>query len=139
MVLALPVHAATITVTTTDDEYDENAGACSLREAIVAANTNTAFGGCDAGAEGVDTITLPAGTYELTTDGDGEDEAATGDLDITEALIIEGADEATTIIDGQEDDRIFQTIEPFIGPDTSLMMSNLTIQNGEVEDEAGPF
>ncbi|NOT60925.1 MAG: CSLREA domain-containing protein, partial [Acidobacteria bacterium] len=54
---------ATITVNTTADENNVGA-ACSLREAIVAANTNAAFGGCTAGAAGLDTIqfNLGAGT-----------------------------------------------------------------------------
>jgi len=54
-VFATPARAATITVTTTADEYGAGAG-CSLREAIRAANSNAAFGGCSAGAAGADTI-----------------------------------------------------------------------------------
>ena len=41
---------------------------CTLREAIIAANTNAAFGGCAAG-RGDDVIVLPAGTYEMTGAG----------------------------------------------------------------------
>ncbi|MFN8524589.1 MAG: CSLREA domain-containing protein [Chloroflexota bacterium] len=41
--------AATIQVTTSADENNTNLSACSLREALVAANTNAAFGGCPAG------------------------------------------------------------------------------------------
>src|SRR3954451_11338058 len=59
--------AASITVNTTADEYDTGAG-CSLREAIQAANTDAAFGGCAAGS-GADTISVPAGTYTLTLTG----------------------------------------------------------------------
>jgi CSLREA domain-containing protein len=54
-------HAATITVNTTFDEFN-NDGDCSLREAILAANTNSAVDGCTGGWL-ADTITLPAGTY----------------------------------------------------------------------------
>ena len=55
----------TITVTTTTDEFNTPApSACSLREAIRAANL-------DAGA---DTIVLPAGTYTLTISGDDGDD-----------------------------------------------------------------
>lgn len=41
---------AVIYVTTTNDEYDMNGtgAGCSLREAIHAANTDAAFGGCPA-------------------------------------------------------------------------------------------
>lgn len=52
------VHAATPTllVTTATDENGTNPAACSLREALIAANNNTAFGGCGAGQTGYDTI-----------------------------------------------------------------------------------
>lgn len=50
--------AATITVNTTDDEFGAGVG-CSLREAIQAANTDAAFGGCPAGS-GDDVISFAA-------------------------------------------------------------------------------
>ncbi len=62
---SVPAYAATITVTTTADTT-ANDGVCTLREAIVAANTNTASGAmageCVAGSAGMDTInfTIPA-------------------------------------------------------------------------------
>ncbi|MCS6909343.1 MAG: CSLREA domain-containing protein, partial [Anaerolineales bacterium] len=84
-----PAYAASITVNTTDDELN-NDGDCSLREAIQAANTNTAVSGCTAGS-GDDTITVPAGTYTLTIPGNNEDNGQTGDLDITSNITIIGA------------------------------------------------
>lgn len=62
--------AATITVTTTADE-DGNPGpgtGCSLFEAVTAANTDAAYGGCTAGS-GSDTINVPAGLYNLPVNG----------------------------------------------------------------------
>jgi CSLREA domain-containing protein len=56
-------------VTTTADELNAN-GNCSLREAIRAANTDTAVDACPAG-KGADVIFLPAGTYSLTIAGAG--------------------------------------------------------------------
>jgi CSLREA domain-containing protein len=54
--------AATITVTSTADGAGANDGVCTLREAIIAANTNTASGAaageCVAGTAGLDTITF---------------------------------------------------------------------------------
>jgi hypothetical protein len=50
----VPVQAATIPV----------GGACTLVDAIVAANTDTATGGCPAGS-GADTIVLPAGSTQI--------------------------------------------------------------------------
>lgn len=126
----LPVRvaqAATIAVDTTTDEYNTGTS-CSLREAITAANTDAAFGGCSAGS-GADTITLPAGAYVLTLTGVGEDSNATGDLDVLSSIIIDGAGQATTIIDGNATDRIIDTQ----GNSTirSIEITDLTLQNGD--------
>lgn len=86
------VKAAVITVTTGADEYGEGP-ACSLREAIQAANTDLPFGGCPAGF-GADTIYLGAGTYVLTRTTDdplNTPDEAYGDLDINTAMTIIGA------------------------------------------------
>jgi CSLREA domain-containing protein len=93
----IPVaHAATIVVNTTDDELNSD-GDCSLREAIHAANIDTAVSGCAAG-DGADTITLPAGYYTLTIPGTDEENNVTGDLDINSYLTINGDGEGSTII-----------------------------------------
>ena len=82
--------AATINVTTTVDEYG-GGGDCSLREAIQAANSNAAFGGCPKGDDAsTDVIKLPAGLYTLTRGSAGEDANAEGDLDVTESVKIIG-------------------------------------------------
>lgn len=117
--------AATIAVNTTDDSPSETL--CNLRQAIRAANTNTAVGGCAAGDIGVDTIVLPAGLYTLTISGPHENDAQTGDLDIHEDLMIQGFDRATTIIDGAKLDRIFEVISG-----VAVTITNLTMQNGLV-------
>jgi CSLREA domain-containing protein len=72
----------TFDVTKPDDTNDGDctAGDCSLREAVNKANT----------CPGSQTINLPADGYMLTLDGDDEDLGATGDLDITDDLIIIG-------------------------------------------------
>jgi len=68
---AMSAEAATIDVNTTGDTI-ANDGVCSLREAVIAANTNTASGAmageCTAGeaAPTVDDINIPAGNYDLT-------------------------------------------------------------------------
>ncbi|MCA1899789.1 MAG: CSLREA domain-containing protein, partial [Chloroflexi bacterium] len=100
-----PARAATITVNVTTDENTNN-GNCSLREAIVAANTNAAYNGCPAGA-GADTIVLTGGsTYALTINGNGND----GDLDITSAITIQSSNTTLAIIDpgAAFTDRVFQ-------------------------------
>jgi CSLREA domain-containing protein len=83
--LAASLPAATFTVTKVTDTNDGTCDAdCSLREAINAANTS----------DGADTVTLGAGqTYVLSlgpADPDRAPVLATGDLDITGALTIQG-------------------------------------------------
>jgi CSLREA domain-containing protein len=84
-----PVAAETnlIYVNTTNDVVADD-GFCSLREAVIAANTNIASGlqagECPAGsATETDVILLTAGEmYDLTIAGAGNNNAQTGDLDI---------------------------------------------------------
>ena len=107
--LGARAQAATFTVDSTLDAVDANLGdgvcatathVCTLRAAIQEAN---AFAGAD-------TITLPAGMYTLSIPGPLEDEAATGDLDITDDLTLTGAGAANTIIDGGGLDRVNQCV-----------------------------
>src|SRR4029079_17846273 len=71
--------AATIDVTTRNDEFGSTVSLCSLRGAVQAANTNAAFGGCPAGsASGFDVINLPAGRYQLDLGGLDENANAEG-------------------------------------------------------------
>ncbi len=78
-----------------------------------------------------DTIILPQGTLSLTIAGAGEDNAATGDLDIRGNLKIKGKGNGVSIIDGNNLDRVFQVISG------KVSMSNLTIQHGRVEGGGG--
>ena len=125
------VYAASLTVTTTDDELNAD-GDCSLREAIQAANTDTAVDACFAGS-GADTIVLPAGTYSLSIAGAGEYANATGDLNITSDLTLQGDGAATTILDGADLDRVLHI---FAG---QVQISGVTIRNGSAEFGSGIF
>jgi hypothetical protein len=92
---ARPAAAAVFTVDRTDDVIatgclDAVPDDCSLRGAVIRANASL----------GGDTIVVPAGTYVLTRLGSNEDEADTGDLDVTNPLTITGAGAASTVIDG---------------------------------------
>jgi CSLREA domain-containing protein len=114
-----PTYAGTFTVTKTADD----AGACtesdcSLRAAIIAANATTAE----------DTIAIPSGRYtlDIPNTANDEDSAATGDLDITQATIIEGSGMRTTIVDGGSIDRVFE----FTNASATASLSRMTIQNG---------
>jgi len=117
-----PVNAATLIVTTTADELNVD-GDCSLREAIIAANTDTAIDACGAG-NGVDVITLPAGIYTLNLIGANEEAAATGDLDLLQPVSLVGAGMHTTIVDGAASDRVVHVQAEGVG------LTGLTIRNG---------
>jgi len=136
MVLVVPAQAdTTITVTTTSDVIASD-GWCSLREAIIAANTDTAFNGCPAGS-GADTIVFAANlpqpaTFVLTRSGANENAASTGDLDIVGTLTINGAGSANTILDGNGIDRVFE-----IRPGAHVTISGVTIRNGDPAGDLG--
>ena len=124
LLVSSPALGAVITPTTFGDENGGGAD-CSLREAILAANTDAAFGGCPAGG-GADTIPLGAGTYGLSippgTTGDGSLE---GDLDVAGPLTITHTGLASAVIDGNGIDRVLQVL-----PTGNLTASGLTIRNG---------
>lgn len=103
-----------IVVTTTGDTVDAAGGVCtaitlaslpgpdgvtSLREAVCAANANA----------GPDTINFSVnGTFTLTRVGSDEN-ASNGDLDILGSLAVSGNGAANTIIDGNLNERVFDT------------------------------
>jgi CSLREA domain-containing protein len=111
-----------IAVTTTDDELNTD-GDCSLREAIQAANTDTAVDACSPG-DRPDSIYVPAGTYLLGIAGTGEDANATGDLDVLDDVTITGAGQGATIVDGAGLDRVFH----FLGGTSQVF--DLTVTGG---------
>ncbi|MCA9772276.1 MAG: CSLREA domain-containing protein [Myxococcales bacterium] len=117
LILIPRVHAATFTVTKTADTADGVCDAdCSLREAVIAANDDS----------NPDTIVVPAGTYDLTIAGAGEDAGATGDLDIRGPVTIQGADAASTIVDAGGIDRVFHVESG----STRVVFADLTIRGG---------
>lgn len=119
---AVSLGQATITVTTTADEGGDNNGYCSLREAILAANTNSNAheSGCVAGVGASDVIVLPAGqTFFLNL----------GQLSITEGVTIQG-NNAT--IDSQSLDRVFYVNSP-----TLVTVRDLVITRGSIADFGG--
>ena len=124
---ARPAYAATISVGSTADDATTN-GNCTLREAIIAANTDAARDACPAGS-GADTITVPAGTYTLTipeVTPNAPRDATVGDLDITGPTTINGAGVRTTSVDGGSapfNDRIFENF-------ATTTISGLTVTGG---------
>src|SRR5688500_4701912 len=127
LLLAMPAAANTIEVTTTADQYGSDAGACSLREAVRAANTDAAFGGCTAGG-GSDLIQLPNGTPVLTRAGRDEDANSTGDLDVGSTMVVSGNGAARTTIDAGGIDRLFHTQQ---GSSGVLFLVGVTLRGGD--------
>src|SRR3712207_1572403 len=113
-------HALTIPVTTTLDTVASD-GVCSLREAITAANTDTAANGCLAGF-GADVVSIPAGTYVRLRSG-SDNTNVNGDLDITSALTLDGAGAATTTIDADSIDRVLD-----VRPGATATVRDLTLR-----------
>lgn len=111
-------------MTTTADDLTVN-GNCTLREALQAANTDEAVDACPAGSD-TDTISLPAGTFTLTLSGAEEDANATGDLDVTASVIIEGASAATSIVNANGLDRVFDVYSP-----AQVTFRRLTLRGGD--------
>lgn len=130
LLLACPLaaSAATINVTTTIDEYGSNAAACSLREALRAAEINLAFGGCSAGS-GNDAINLSNGRYVLSRTGTDENVGSVGDLDVNAGtVILQGALASKVIIDaGLLTDRVLH-----VSGTSSVSLHALTITGGVV-------
>lgn len=106
-----------VSVTTDGNNYS------TLRGCIIWANSYA----------GADNIYVPAGTYTLTIPGTGENAAATGDLDITDALTITGSGKGTTIINGGGIDRVFDMFAAAV----TVNISDLTITNGNPGALAG--
>ena len=105
--LAAASHAATIRVNSSADAMIDN-GACTLREAVVSANTDSAsgqmLGECGAGS-GADTVVFDAllsgQTITLTAAG------TAGDIDITSAVTIQGPGADQLTLSGNFNSRIF--------------------------------
>ncbi|MEM7112219.1 MAG: choice-of-anchor D domain-containing protein [Chloroflexota bacterium] len=102
---------------------DGIANDCSLRGAISKANADTA---------NAYTISLPAGTYTFSLSGT-ENANATGDLDITDDLTIDGAGADTTIVDANDLDRVFE----IRNSSTVVFLNDITIQDGNTVSGAG--
>ncbi len=130
LALAGPAAAATITPNTFADEY--NAGAsCSLREAVQAANTDAAFGGCSAGS-GADEIPLAAGIYQISLPGT-ENANLNGSLDILSpaGVTISHTGPGATVIDGGGLDRVITVLT------AKATISGVTVRNGNFAGSGG--
>ncbi|MCP4141119.1 MAG: sortase [Chloroflexi bacterium] len=111
------VYAASIVVNDAGDAVG-NDGVCTLREAITNANNDAAtYIDCAAGA-GADTITVPAGTYTLSSE-----------LLTTTDMNINGAGAATTIIQANANPNT-ATYRVLRNNGGSITLSGLTFRHG---------
>jgi CSLREA domain-containing protein len=134
LLLTTPLRAeggVTYTVTRLDDPTPDGClpTDCSLREAVIAANATT----------DTDTIEFALdGTVELAIAPSGANDATTGDLNITESLLLEGRGAMNTVIDANQLDRVIEV--PFFGcfPNCPLFTAtDLTITGGQVTGNGG--
>lgn len=125
--------AASVVVNTTADSVDalpgnglcaDAGGQCSLRAAIQETNA----------LAGADAITLGAGVFVLTRGGTLEDAAATGDLDVTDALEITGAGAELSVIDAGALDRV---LDLPAGSPRSVRLAGLALRNGRISGAVG--
>jgi CSLREA domain-containing protein len=131
LLVSSSAHGAVITPNTPSDENGAGS-ACSLREAILAANTDTAFGGCPAGG-GADTITLAAGTYGLSIPrGSTGNDRLDGDLWVASQLTIRHTGIRPAVIDGRRIDRVIHVVGA-----GNLTASGITITNGRTGSSGG--
>lgn len=131
LLASFPLHAAVIVVSSVSDGLVFGDG-CSLREALVNANTDSLAGSleCEAGV-GADVIVLPAATIYLAGNLLEEADAATGDLDVTSDVTILGG-LPWSVIDGQSRGRFFD-----IAPGARFTLRGATLQRGTAASAGG--
>ena len=129
-----PLTAATILVSTVSDAIAMD-NRCTLREAVIAANTDAAFSDCPAG-DGPDVIELFfESPHTLAVVGAGEDDGVTGDLDIRDDLTIRPTEPGVMrIIDAAGVDRVFDVIDG-----ANLTLDRIEVRGGFVTGFGGGF
>ncbi len=111
-----------------------SAGTCSLRAAIQETNAQP----------GADSIQIPSGVYELAIRPLNQNDATTGDLDITGSLSVTGAGAGSTTVDGGAPpsgsppdvrglDRLFEVL----ADGATVAFSGLTLSDGNAAEYGG--
>lgn len=127
--------AATFAVDSGDDGVDAApgdgacataGGRCTLRAAIQESNA----------LAGEDTIVLGAGTFVLSLPGSDEDASASGDLDVSDDLVLIGAGADATIVDAGALDRVLDLVAA-TSP-RSVRIERLTLRNGLLDRDSQP-
>lgn len=123
----LPAHAADIVVDTSSDGPLIPVGACTLRQAVTAANSDSAAGGCSAGSgadrilfDGVDSVTVRSALPS-----------------ITQSLAFDGRGSLVTIRRDPDDVDLFRLLDANTG--TTLTLRWIAIENGAVAGATPPL
>lgn len=103
----------------TDDDGSCTPGACSLREAALAANASP----------GLDRIVLMPGVHELTIPGAGELHGFTGDVNLREPVEVQGATQGRSVVDANGLDGVFELV-PYANYQLTYRFMDLTIRGG---------
>jgi len=103
-----------------DDRCATASGACTLRAAIQQANATPGF----------DEVELGARRHTLSIAGTKESQAASGDLDLNDNMLIRGAGNALSIVDGAGLDRVFDVLIPKQGSPNHYVLRDLRITGG---------
>lgn len=108
----------------TDVEHE-----CTLRAAIMETNA----------LPGLDAIAVPAGVYPLTVRDDpvvylDENQSLTGDLDVTDDLILEGAGAGASVLDGGCEDDCLDGVDRLLDvrPGAVVEVSDVTLRRGGI-------
>lgn len=126
--------AEILVVTTTSDSINAGDG-CSLREALINANTDSKQGSieCSAGS-GADVIILPPQLINLTSSVAEESDTAVGDLDIASDITIWGGGQQVSRLSMSafSRGRIFDVL-----PGASLTLRGVQLEKGFAAQEGG--
>lgn len=117
-----PTTAGMIVVTTDADELNAD-GDCSLREAVEAANTDTAVDACAAGTPDGDTITF-ASAYTISL--------SLGELLLSDDVSIDASGVGTVVVDAGGTSRIFDVdAVGGTGSEQAVAFTSLTLTGGD--------
>lgn len=110
----------------TDDAGACTPGACSLREAALAANASP----------GLDLVFLMPGVHELTIPGVGELHGFTGDVNFREPVEVYGSTLGQTVIDGNGIDGVLD-LSAWTNSQLTYVISDVTLRGGYRENYFG--
>lgn len=131
LALCAPQLPAAVLIVTAAGDSQNFADGCSLREAIVNAETASRQGSleCASGDSGPDTIILPPSAISVGSSTVEESNPAVGDLDITTDITILGSGQQFSVIDIGFSGRLFD-----VHPGAKLTLSGTLLSKGYADE-----